>query len=276
MAPWLEHILIAGCERLVGLRANTPTPEQLARTVIVAHRGERDGKQIIENTLAAFDPVVAAGVGAIEFDIRYTRDDEPVVHHDATLARTFGIDAAIADLSWAELQQEAPAVAHLNTMIARYARRAVLMIELKERGTPVAERRLHAALRDLVPVRDYRFLSLVPDLFDAVADTPAAARIIVAKTNWRDIRTWSKQHPCGGIAGPFLFIRQADIDALTDDNEFIGSGFLTQRSALMHEIARGVPWIFTNKPIALQGMLDAALSNATEENRQRMNANKRE
>ena len=44
----------------------------------------------------------------------------------------------------------------------------------------------------------------------------------------------------------------------------------------MHEIARGVPWIFTNKPIALQGMLDAALSNATEENRQRMNANKRE
>ena len=276
MAPWLEHILIAGCERLVGLRANTPTPEQLARTVIVAHRGERDGKQIIENTLAAFDPVVAAGVGAIEFDIRYTRDDEPVVHHDATLARTFGIDAAIADLSWAELQQEAPAVAHLNTMIARYARRAVLMIELKERGTPVAERRLHAALRDLVPVRDYRFLSLVPDLFDAVADTPAAARIIVAKTNWRDIRTWSKQHPCGGIAGPFLFIRQADIDALTADNGFIGSGFLTQRSALMHEIARGVPWIFTNKPIALQGMLDAALSNATEENRQRMNANKRE
>ncbi len=276
MAPWLEHILLAGCEWLVGLRAHKPTPEQLARTVIVAHRGERDGKQIIENTLAAFDPVVAAGVGAIEFDIRYTRDDEPVVHHDATLARTFGIDTAIADLSWAELQRQAPAVPHLNTMIARYARRAVLMIELKERGTPVAEQRLHAALHDLVPVRDYRFLSLVPALFDAVADTPAAARVIVAKTNWRDIRAWSKQHPCGGIAGPFLFIRQADIDTLTADNAFIGSGFLTQHSALMHEIARGVPWIFTNEPIALQGMLDAALSNATEENRPRMNANKRE
>jgi len=268
LAPWLEHILLAGCERLVGLRANTPTPEQLARTVIVAHRGERDGQRIIENTLAAFDPVVAAGVGAIEFDIRYTRDDEPVVHHDATLARTFGIDTAIADLSWAELQHQAPAVPHLNTMVARYARRVGLMIELKERGTQTAERRLHAALDNLVPGHDYRFLSLVPALFDAVADTPAAARIVVAKTNWRDIRAWSKHHPCGGIAGPFVFIGQADIDALTANDAFIGSGFLTHRGALMHEIARGVPWIFTNRPLALQGMVDAALEKSSANERQ--------
>ena len=254
----LETILLSACERAIGWRAASPTPAQLAAATIVAHRGERDGQHVIENTLAAFDPVVAAGVGAIEFDIRYTRDDEPVVHHDATLARTFGLDIAIADLTWRDLRARAPQVPHLADLVARYGRSTPLMVELKERGRAAGEARLHRSLADLTPIRDYRFLSLRPALFAAAAPAPADACIPVAKLNWPEIRAWANAHACGGIAGAFVRMPQRDVDRLRDQGAFIGSGFLTRGDAMCHEIARGVSWLFTNQPLALQRMLDEA------------------
>ncbi|MFL5789999.1 MAG: glycerophosphodiester phosphodiesterase, partial [Actinomycetota bacterium] len=54
--------------------------------VIVAHRGAPTERP--ENTLAAFEAAIAAGAGAVEFDVRLTADGRPVVLHDATLDRT--------------------------------------------------------------------------------------------------------------------------------------------------------------------------------------------
>ncbi|HZF67887.1 MAG TPA: glycerophosphodiester phosphodiesterase [Gemmatirosa sp.] len=53
---------------------------------IVAHRGE--SAHAPENTLVAFERAVRLGVDALEFDVRVTADDVPVVHHDPTLDRT--------------------------------------------------------------------------------------------------------------------------------------------------------------------------------------------
>ncbi|WP_158583426.1 glycerophosphodiester phosphodiesterase family protein [Salinisphaera sp. Q1T1-3] len=259
MKPWLEDLLTSACETvLAAWPRRAPTRAQLERAVIVAHRGERDGVAVKENTFAAFDPVIAAGVGALEFDVRYTRDAEPVISHDATLKRVFGLDRAIADMDWATLRARVPAVPHLDEMLARYARRATLMIELKERGSARGETRLHTALSDLTPARDFYFLSLEPALFAACGDEPEAARIPVAKTNWARMRDWTLTHDCGGIAGPFVFIGRRDIARLTAESAFIGSGFIRRRGLLMREIGRDIPWLFTNRPLALQRMLDQA------------------
>src|SRR3954471_19739401 len=59
--------------------------------VIVAHRGAPTERP--ENTLAAFEAAIAAGAGAVEFDVRLTADGRPVVLHDATLDRTTDRDA---------------------------------------------------------------------------------------------------------------------------------------------------------------------------------------
>lgn len=53
---------------------------------VIAHRGASG--QFPENTLLAFREAVAQGADAVELDIRLTRDDVPVVMHDATLDRT--------------------------------------------------------------------------------------------------------------------------------------------------------------------------------------------
>lgn len=230
--------------------------------MIVAHRGERDGIHVKENTIAAFDPAVAAGVGAIEFDVRYTADNEPVVIHDADLGRVFGLPDRVAKLSWPALHERAPAIPHLADVIDRYASQAHLMIELKTRGSKLAENRLRELLAPLTPITDYHVLSLTPALFEALPDLPARACVPVAKGNWASIRRWSREHACGGLAGPFLLIRDHDIVASRREQVWLGSGFINRRGLLLREIGRGIPWLFTDRPVALQRVLDHARERA--------------
>jgi glycerophosphoryl diester phosphodiesterase len=74
-----------------------PTPR------VIAHRGA-SGEQP-ENTLVAFRAAAEAGASYFELDVHMTRDGVIVVSHDAELSRTCGLDAAIRDLTLAELKR---------------------------------------------------------------------------------------------------------------------------------------------------------------------------
>ena len=69
--------------------------------VLVAHRGLAPG--LPENTMAAFEHVIARGVGVIEIDLRGTADGEVVVMHDETVDRTTDGTGAVTDLTMAEI-----------------------------------------------------------------------------------------------------------------------------------------------------------------------------
>ena len=255
----LEHLLSHTAELALACwpRA-TPDAERLAATRIVTHRGERDGVDILENTFAAFDPVVKAGVAGIEFDIRYTRDDEPVVVHDADLKRVFGLPDVVADTPWKTLRRRAPRLPHLDEVIERYAARSHLMAELKTRGSVRAEQRVAERLSALVPARDFHVLSLDTALFEGVRALPAACYLPVAKLNWRRLYRWALEHDCAGLAGPHLLMDRQHIHALQAARPFVATGFVNRPSLLMREITHGVEWIFTNQPLRLQRALDAA------------------
>ncbi|SEO56023.1 glycerophosphodiester phosphodiesterase family protein [Aquisalimonas asiatica] len=60
---------------------------------IIAHRGV--ARTYPENTLAAFEAAVAAGVDGVELDIQLTADGVPVVLHDPSLQRTTGVDGDV-------------------------------------------------------------------------------------------------------------------------------------------------------------------------------------
>jgi glycerophosphoryl diester phosphodiesterase len=70
--------------------------------LIIGHRGA--SAVAPENTMASFREAIAAGADGIEFDVRLTRDNVPVVIHDSTLHRTAGLPQRIADLMWDELK----------------------------------------------------------------------------------------------------------------------------------------------------------------------------
>ncbi|MFF9866778.1 glycerophosphodiester phosphodiesterase [Streptomyces sp. NPDC013953] len=69
---------------------------------VVAHRG--DPYRVRENTLASVRSALARGADAVEIDVRLTRDGVPVLLHDDSLKRLWGIDRPLARLSLAELR----------------------------------------------------------------------------------------------------------------------------------------------------------------------------
>ena len=68
-----------------------------------AHRGLFDNNTQPENTLSAFQLALDKGYG-IEFDVRMTKDNIPIVVHDLNLFRVCGEDLNVSDLSFKDLQ----------------------------------------------------------------------------------------------------------------------------------------------------------------------------
>ena len=73
----------------------TPSP------LILGHRGA--SAIAPENTLAAFERAMSDGADGIEFDVRLSRDQVPVVIHDASLKRTGLLDKHVSQLTAKEL-----------------------------------------------------------------------------------------------------------------------------------------------------------------------------
>lgn len=97
-------------EQLRLLEANAPGPwalqaprvATLPDRGICAHRGAAETHP--ENTLAAFVEAARLGAHMIEFDVRLTRDGEPVVIHDATVDRTTDGSGAVAELTLTQVR----------------------------------------------------------------------------------------------------------------------------------------------------------------------------
>ena len=85
-------------------------PKMLSRADITpfkgrfyAHRGMHDNITIApENSIGAFKLAIENQYG-IELDVRLTKDNIPVVFHDAALKRVCGLDKSVRDLTFEEL-----------------------------------------------------------------------------------------------------------------------------------------------------------------------------
>ena len=71
------------------------------KPLIIAHRGA--SALAPENTFAAFRRALADGADGVEFDVRLTKDGEPVVFHDATLGRLSNRKNLVSSLTAEEL-----------------------------------------------------------------------------------------------------------------------------------------------------------------------------
>tara|TARA_R110002020_G_scaffold309301_1_gene524933 strand:- start:57609 stop:58325 length:717 start_codon:yes stop_codon:yes gene_type:complete len=68
-----------------------------------AHRGLWSADGHPENSLAAFEDAINAGLG-IEYDVRPSKDGEVMVFHDPTLVRMTGVEAVFEDMTAHDLQ----------------------------------------------------------------------------------------------------------------------------------------------------------------------------
>jgi glycerophosphoryl diester phosphodiesterase len=70
---------------------------------LIAHRG--GGSLAPENTLAAVKLGQSLGYRAHEFDVKLSRDNVPILLHDATLERTTSGKGQASDFTWKELRE---------------------------------------------------------------------------------------------------------------------------------------------------------------------------
>jgi glycerophosphoryl diester phosphodiesterase len=125
----------------------------VSRPLLLGHRGLRSrALRIRENTLAAFDLALQHGCDGFEFDVRLTADDRAVICHGARFA---GI--TIARAACMRLQ----ALPLLEDVLARYASRAFLDIELK---VPGLESYVLKVISQFQPQRGYVVSSFLPDV----------------------------------------------------------------------------------------------------------------
>ncbi|AXI76452.1 glycerophosphodiester phosphodiesterase [Peterkaempfera bronchialis] len=135
-----------GIPRPAEPRPAEPRPAALRA---VAHRG--DPYRHRENTLPSLRSALAAGADAVEVDVRLTRDGIPVLLHDPTLRRLWGLDRPLADLTLAELRRlggpaaapRIPTLAEALTAFAdapptRTGRPPLLMVDLDDAGPAAA------------------------------------------------------------------------------------------------------------------------------------------
>lgn len=256
MALWLDRLFLAAAEAVYRRRRGPrPTPRQLLECRVISHRGERDDRTVFENTVAAFEPLRGSGVFGIEFDVRWTKDQVPVVFHDPDLRRLFGDAARLDALTWDQLHRRRPEIPDLHGFVRRYVDEFHLMVELKAdtHGDPATQnRRLGEALAPALERARVHVLSLHPPLLDRLPAIPPARTLGVARLNAEAISREALARGRAGMACHFAALRARHITRHRGAAQIVGTGFPASGEVLFHEAARGVTHVFTNHALRLE------------------------
>lgn len=234
-----------------------PSRQALADCKIISHRGEHDNRCVFENTMAAFLRAAEAGCWGLEFDVRWTRDLQPVVMHDDNLKRVFGIDLAIAQVDLQELLQCCPQVPTLAQVVQRFGGQQHLMVELKRDRMgdyEIRTERLREIFGTLEPGRDYHFLALQIAQFDLVDFCGRRACLPVAEFNIAELSRVALEQGYAGIGAQYLILSDKLIQRHHQHEQKLGTGFAASKFGLYREINRGVDWIFTNHALRLESI----------------------
>ena len=130
-----------------------------SRPLLLGHRGAR--RYAPENSLPAFDLTLEHGCDGFEFDVRLTADRRAIICHDAKLG---GIE--LARHTYTEIYPKAGEPPCLEHVLARFASRAFLDIELKVAGLEDA---VFTCLQENPARRGYVVSSFFSDVVQAVA-----------------------------------------------------------------------------------------------------------
>jgi glycerophosphoryl diester phosphodiesterase len=260
---WLEKWFLQGVDLCYEKMPQFfPDIEKLKQCKIISHRGEHDNKKVYENTIPAFDRVNEAGVWGIEFDIRWTRDLQPVVFHDRNLQRVFKSDTEINKVTLSELKMHCNLIPTLSEVIQRYGKKMHLMVEIKKEAYSESKYRnnvLREIFQQLTPQFDFHFITLNPEMFMHINFVPSSTFVPSARLNVRQMSDLAIMRSYGGIAGHYLLISDGILKKHHARNQCIGTGYIHSKKCLFRELNRGIEWIFSNHAIKLQNICNSLL-----------------
>ncbi len=221
----------------------SPTQAQWRAAKVMAHRGVFDNVTIKENTMAAFERAAAANVWSLEMDIRWTKDFQPVVHHDANTKRLFGKNIVINKVTLAELQQAIPDIPSLKQVVERFGKKIMLLLELKVLvGNDLAPCRqnLQAVLQGLTPMQDFHLISLIPTTFDEMDSYPSGSYFPIGMVKMKKMSELALKKDYAGVFGHYVFTKNSIVQQQLSAGKQVGTGFVNSKNCLYRELNRGV------------------------------------
>jgi glycerophosphoryl diester phosphodiesterase len=225
------QLLSASVEWVAGSKQLAP-----GAPLIVAHRGVKDLG--VENTMAAFRGAITLEADFIECDIRRTRDQVLVLHHDENLGA-----ATISETSFSDLELAARAAAlpltRLEDLLEVAKGRIGLDLELKESGYEdqvVAMIRNHNISPESFVVTS--FLEAAVVRFKECYGEAKCGLLLGDRSWWRD---WY----------PVNRLRRSGVDFVAAKDRLVRMGFARRLAS------KGFPvWVWTvNDPLRMEKLL---------------------
>jgi glycerophosphoryl diester phosphodiesterase len=235
----------------------TPSAEKLQQVKIVAHRGWHNA-EVKENSLESFKRSHEHGLWGIEFDIRWTKDLVPVVHHDVDCKRVWGKQLVISQVSFQELRTQVPGIPSLQEVVDLFSKKLHFFIELKlETFTNALKQKenLINTLRPLQECEDFHLISIFKDQFDVFDIFSKETKLMIIRASIDPASQIALERNYGGILGHYLITNNETIDKHHLRDQKVGIGFCKNKKSMYREIQRGADWIFTNHPWNLVGSL---------------------
>lgn len=170
--------------------AGTDLLVSLTSQPVIGHRGAAGLAP--ENTLTSFQLALTVGADALEFDVRVTRDGEPVVIHDPALDRTTNLKGPVRSLTLAELHAADAGFNYFDEADGGYPWRG--------QGIRIP------TLREVVQEFPVPLLIEIkePEAAAAVAqvlrDTGAFERSVIAGADWRSLEPFREAPFCSGAS----------------------------------------------------------------------------
>lgn len=217
----------------------SPSQEALKNAKIIAHRGlGGSDSPYPENTLSAFKTALAAGAWGIEFDVRFSKDHRPFIHHDPT---------PLTALTEPEIRKRFPDIVFLRDLIQEFQNQSHFMIELKEPLTESNRMTFHEALQGLEPSHDFHLLSLNPAILkQASMYYPKTCLLAVCERNVQTMLKTTLSEGWAGLLGHYVLLSDRVQLQLKHRNMKVGTGYICSKNSLRRELNRQVDWIFTN------------------------------
>ncbi len=244
-------------------RQPMPPPERLKNCKIISHRGEHDNRNIFENTRQAFDVIKNNGIWGLEFDVRWTKDLQPVVIHDTDTGRVFGQKAVICQLTRSELIADFPLIPTLEEIIQIYGKKLHLLIELKAEVhvNPVHMNRALADILDpLEPDKDFHIISLAPEMLEYITCVPPQTLLPVARLNSQELSDLAIQKNYGGLLAHYLILNDGLLHRHQGLGHHTGTGYIGSKNCLFRELNRQVEWLLSNNAVQIQSIWKLSLN----------------
>jgi glycerophosphoryl diester phosphodiesterase len=162
---------------------------------IIGHRGACGLAP--ENTIASFKKALEHNVDGVEFDLRVTKDNIVIVHHDAELTDPNGEKRAVVEHTYAQLKEHKKDLPTFEEVLDTIGHRATLYVEVKP-GVPTAPiiKIIKAYLGKGWKPDYFRFLSFSqPILHELQRELPDIPKIVSEK--WSGIRVTRRARQLG-------------------------------------------------------------------------------